>query len=245
MDWTKPISITNNTFSAYAIGSMEAPAENDGGVGWRQYITPRLNWRGIFVFDPTREELAKIGLPTPEFMEKLNGLILSEQWEEFLENMDKVWKGKTFAEKLLNGTYNLVRILGDIDYVYGSKFLVWHHKDGDKPGGTIVELILAWMRGIPVYLVTEMPIIKMNKSILYFLLDSGHRQGRIFKNFDDLLTFLDVKYNLSIPFCEYFDGGTCINDEEFPEGTPTEISGRYCNKCKRYSPSKKIEGKNV
>jgi hypothetical protein len=33
--------------------------------------------------------------------------------------------------------------------------------------------------------------------------------------------------------CEYFDGGCCLNDKEFPEGTPTELSGNYCStKCK-------------
>lgn len=196
MDWSKSTSVTNNVFSVYAIGSMEAPADNDGGIGWRQYLTPRLNWRGIYTFDPTREELAKIGMPTPEFMDKLTELILADEWEKFIDYMDKVWRGNTFADQLPNGEYKLVRILGDIDYVYSSKFLIWHHKDGDKPGGTIAELLLAWMRGIPVYLVTEMPIVKMNKSILYFLLDSGHRQGRVFKNFDDFLIFIDKKYTL-------------------------------------------------
>jgi hypothetical protein len=196
MDWTKPITISNNNSIVYLIGSMEAPSDNDGGTGWRQYLTPRLQWRGIYSFDPTREEVAKIGMPTAQFMEKLTELQLADDWEQFIKLMGKVWKGNTFAEQLPDGTYKLVRILGDIDYVESSKFLIWHHKDGDKPGGTIAELIIAWMRGIPVYLVTEMPIVKMNKSILYFLLDSGHGQGRIFKNFDDLLVFIDTKYNL-------------------------------------------------
>jgi len=196
MDWTKPISITNNTAITYLIGAMEAPSDNDGGTGWRDYVTPRLEWRGIYSFNPTREEMAKIGMPTAQFMEKLTELQLADDWTQFIQLMGKVWKGNTFAETLSDGSYKLVRILGDIDYVESSKFLIWHHKDGDKPGGTICELIIAWMRGIPVYLVTEMPIVKMNKSILYFLLDSGHGQGRIFKNFDDLFIFLDVKYKL-------------------------------------------------
>lgn len=196
MDWTKPITIENSTKVVYLIGSMESPADSDGGTGWRDYLTPRLEWRGVYSFNPTREELAKIGMPTAQFMEKLTQLELEDDWEEFVRLMKKVWKGNTYTEKLPNNEYKLVRILGDIDYCESSDFLIWNHKDGDKPGGTIAELIIAWMRGIPVYLVTEMPIVKMNKSLLYFLLDSGHGQGRIFKSFDDLLIFIDKKYNL-------------------------------------------------
>jgi hypothetical protein len=196
MDWSQQVSIVNHAFICYEIGSMEAPTDNDGGVGWRQVLTPQLNARGIYCFDPTREELAKIGMPTPEFMEKLTELQLCNNWVEFVNQMNKVWKGNTYTEQLPDGSYKLMRILGDIDYVQSSNFLIWHHKDGDKPGGTIAELLIAWMRGIPVYLVTEMPIVKMNKSLLYFLLDSGHGQGRIFKNFEELLKFLDEKYQL-------------------------------------------------
>jgi len=195
MDWKLPITVENNTKIVYLIGSMEAPAENDGGVGWRQYLTPRLNWRGVYCFDPTFEEKAKIGMPTPEFMEKLNELVLDENWEEFISQMRKIWKGRTYVQDVRNKKV-MLHILGDIQYVEYSNFLVWHHKEGDKPGGTLAELIIAWMRGIPVYLVTEMAMSKMNKSILYFLLDSGHEQGRVFKNFDELLKFLDKKYKL-------------------------------------------------
>jgi len=197
MDWTKPISIENNTAITYLIGSMEAPADNDGGVGWRQLFTPKLNERGIYAFDPTFEEKKKIGMPTAEFMEKLNELVLDERWKEFLSEMRKIWKGRTYLQ-VINFKKVMVHILGDIQYVESSKFLVWHHKEGDKPGGTIVELVIAWLHGIPVYLVTEMPLIKMNKSILYFLLDSGHEQGRVFKTFDQLLSFLDEKYQFAL-----------------------------------------------
>ena len=69
-------------------------------------------------------------------------------------------------------------------------------EEGDKLGGTIAELVIAWYRGIPVYLVTPIAKSKINKSILYFILDSGHGQGVIFKNQTELITFLDDKYNL-------------------------------------------------
>jgi len=197
MDWNKPITIDNKVLVTYMIGSMESTADNDGGTGWRKYLTPLLSSRGIYAFDPTREEIAKVGLPTEEFLAKLNELVEDADYSEFLVQMRKIWKGNTIT-KVENGKYEMVHIMGDVNYVEYSNFLVWHHKEGDKPGGTIAELIIAWSRGIPVYLVTEMPITKLNKSLLFFLLDSGHSQGRVFKTFKGLLQFLDKKYKLEV-----------------------------------------------
>jgi len=197
MDWNKPITIDNKVLVTYMIGSMESTADNDGGTGWRQYLTPMLSSRGIYAFDPTREEIAKVGLPTEEFLAKLSELVEDADYSEFLVQMGKIWKGNTYTKET-DGKYEMVHCMGDVNYVEYSNFLIWHHKDGDKPGGTIAELVIAWTRGIPVYLVTEMPITKLNKSILFFLLDSGHRQGRVFKSFKGLLQFLDRKYNLTV-----------------------------------------------
>lgn len=52
----------------------------------------------------------------------------------------------------------------------------------------------------------------------------------------DKLTCLAQK--VSIENCEYFDGGTCNNDEEFPEGTPTELSSHYCSEECKYNKRK-------
>ena len=75
-------------------------------------------------------------------------------------------------------------------------FLIWNLDEGDKPGGTLIELALAWYRGIPVYLITQIPKTHINKSILFFVLDSGNEQGAIFPNQKQLLEFLDKKYKL-------------------------------------------------
>ena len=111
--------------------------------------------------------------------------------------MRKIWRGNdtvTIDEK--SGEIQSIHVMGDVDYVEHSDFLIWHHEEGDKPGGTIAELVIAWYRGIPVYLITDMPRSKMNKSLLYFLLDSGHGKGRIFKNPTECVEYLDATYNL-------------------------------------------------
>ncbi|KKN82733.1 hypothetical protein LCGC14_0305570 [marine sediment metagenome] len=193
------IDYSHFLFNTYLIGSMESTADKDDGKGWRTDLSPHLEARKIYVFDPTREEIAKVGMPTGEFHEKLTGLQLGGHWNKFIENMDLIWRGKSILKRnSTTGSSRLIHILGDVDYVERSKFLIMRLKAGDKPGGTIAELVIAWYRGIPVYLMTDIPKSKINKSILYFLLDSGHRQGRIFQNQSQLLDFLDKKYDLQI-----------------------------------------------
>lgn len=199
MDKSKPITIENCLYKNYLIGSMEAPAKKDGGVGWRQELTPALNARGVYCFDPTREEIKKVGMPTEEFMEKLNGWQRGGCWKQFVEAMRKIWKGYSYTEfDTVTNQMQSIHIFGDISYVENSNWLIWKFEDGDKPGGTLIELAIAWYRGIPVYLITDVPKTKINKSILYFILDSGNGQGEIFKTNNELLEFLDNKYNLKV-----------------------------------------------
>lgn len=196
-DKNKEVTIDNCLFNTYLIGSMESPAKLDGGVGWRQQLTPELISRGIYSFDPTREEIAKVGMPTEEFMEKLTGWQKSGNWKQFVESMRKIWRGRSYVHvDDVTKSAQSIHIFGDTDYVEHSKFLVWNLDEGDKPGGTIIELAIAWYRGIPVYLITNVPKTQINKSILYFILDSGGEQGVIFKNQSQFLEYIDEKYNL-------------------------------------------------
>ena len=199
MDITKPVTIENCLYKVYEIGSMEATGKADGGVGWRQLLTPELTKRGIYTFDPTREEIRKVGMPTEEFIAKLNGWQKSGHWSQFVEAMRKIWRG--YSTTRLDEKTNEIEVIhrmGDCDYVEHSDWLIWNLDEGDKPGGTIIELALAWYRGIPVYLITQIPKTKINKSLLYFVLDSGNGQGCVFKNQNELLEFLDEKYKLKI-----------------------------------------------
>jgi hypothetical protein len=191
----EPVNILNCRFKTYLIGAMEDPSKNDDGEGWRKRITPELNELGIYCFDPTKEETQKVGMPTAELISKLNGWQLGGHWDKFTENMDKIWKGvEIFDEDPITHEPRVTKIMGDVDYVENSDFLIFHLNEGDKLGGTIAELTIAWYRGIPVYLLTDVPKSKINKSILYFVLDSGHRQGRIFKYQSELLGHIRTKH---------------------------------------------------
>jgi len=195
-DKEQPVNIVNNQYKAYLIGAMESPAKKDAGEGWRKLITPHLLSRGIYCFDPTKEEMKKVGMPTVELIKKLKGWQQGGHWDKFLNAMGKIWRGKTtMTEDETSGEPQVNHIMGDVDYVERSDFLIFHMSEGDVLGGSIAELTIAWYRGIPVYLVTDVPKHKINKSILYFILDSGHGNGTIVRNQSELLRFLDQKYD--------------------------------------------------
>lgn len=225
MNWEEPITIVNNTCKTYLIGAMENPAKNDGGIGWRQSLTPKLNARGIYCFDPTKEEIKKVGMTTPEFHAKLYGWQQSGNWELFVNGMGKIWRGNdaVITDPNTKETLN-THVMGDVDYVEHSDFLIWHHEEGDKPGGTIAELVIAWYRGIPVYLLTDAPKSTFNKSLLFFLLDSGHGEGKAFKAESELLEYLDERWDLkkrkivSEPVVEVQKPETKVEPEQKADG---------------------------
>lgn len=192
-DCSKPVSLLNCLYKCYQVGSMEAPAKNDGGKGWRQVLTPELLKRGIYSFDPTREEISKVGMSTKKFIKVVKKFQKDEATENFLDAMDKIWCG---VNKVIDGQN--IHVFGDVSYVENSDFLIWNLDAGDKPGGTIIELTIAWYRNIPVYLISKVPPEEINTSIYYFILSSGHRQGKHFESQEELLSFLDDKYKLTV-----------------------------------------------
>jgi hypothetical protein len=176
---------------------MESPANNDEGKGWRQVLTPRLNERGIYCFDPTREEISKVGMSTKKFIKKVKQYQQDDARDKFITSMDKIWKGVDKISEV-DKKVTSVHIIGDIGYVENSDFLVWNWDKGDQPGGSIIEATIAWYRKIPIYLISEMEAAEFNTSIYYFILSSGGNQGQHFNNQADLLEFIDKKYNLKI-----------------------------------------------
>lgn len=195
IDWSKPITINNNLYRSYLIGSIEITGKKDSGAGWRKELTPKLNALGIYCFDPVSLEEKKISMPQEDFLKKLVNVRKNGRMEFFMENMEKIWKGLDVIEEE-NGKPISKRILGDLGYTTNSDFLVFNLHPEDRPGGSIIEMAYAHQAGIPTYLITEVPLYKLNSSILYFILDSGRGQGGVFKSQDDLLEHLEERYSL-------------------------------------------------
>jgi hypothetical protein len=199
----KNVSLLNCKYKDYQVGSMENTAKNDEGIGWRRTLTPELESRGIFSFDPTREEIKKVGKNTKKFLKavkKYQSEIEQETFrEKFLDSMDRIWLG---VDKLIKNPetkeIEMYHIFGDFDYVTNSDFLIWHYEEGDKPGGTYLELACAYFHKIPVYLVSLVEPEVFNTSIYWCQQSTGNREGKHFKDFSTLLQFLDTKYNLTV-----------------------------------------------
>lgn len=198
INWNKDVTIENCLYRMYAIGSMESPAKEDGGVGWRQRLIPELNQRGIFCFDPTANEIAKVNMTTKKFIKVIKQYQKDEKRDEFITNMDKIWKGVHKLITTKDKKIEMTHVIGDIGYVENSDFIVWNWDEGDKPGGSIIEATIAWYRKIPVYLISKMKPEDFNTSIYYFILSSGNNEGQHFETQEDLLAFLDKKYNLTL-----------------------------------------------
>jgi hypothetical protein len=146
----------------YLAGAIEfAP---DLGRGWRREITPFLRSLGHQVYDPAEDERKSL---TEE--EQLNL---------------RAWKRTDFV-RFQAAVRKIIEF--DLDVVARAAFVVcYFDENGLKGGGTSGELTLAFQRGIPVYMVTSMPISEVSGWILGCC-------SEVFGDFDDLKRFLTYK----------------------------------------------------
>lgn len=191
--------IINNWLKTYLIGPMEEVVQKDGGRGWRTRVTERLskfvdsNNNPIYVFDPTLEEQNKIGMESETFHKKVSGWLASGHDDKVAEGGRLIWKGKTYIEKTDQGRAKLVHIMGDIDYVVNSDFIICYMEKDDKPCGTFMEVGIAFEHNIPVYVIQTMPKKDYRGSFSQAVLGVG---GAYFSSESELFEFLRKKYKL-------------------------------------------------
>ena len=197
------MEIINDWLKTYLIGAMEKTKAKDCGRGWRDKLRPELEKRRdvkgnpIYVFDPTLEEQSKVGFTPKEFQKKVDGWINSGNNDKVAEGSNLIWKGKTYIERdESEGKAKLVHVMGDIDYVENSNFLICRFEKGDSPCGTFGEALLAYKIGIPIYVLQTMTREEYPKSLVGWVFASG---GGFFQNQSQLLDFIDKKYNLTVP----------------------------------------------
>jgi nucleoside 2-deoxyribosyltransferase len=144
---------------AYLAGAIEYSP--DLGKGWRRELTPYLISLGHRVYDPAEDEKKSL---TTEEQQGLRG-----------------WKHTD-----LNRFQCTVRkiIEFDLDIVARADYLVCYFDENAlKGGGTSGELTFAFKKGIPVYMVTPMPISDISGWILGCC-------TRVFGSFNELRDFL-------------------------------------------------------
>ena len=194
-------NIINNWLKCYLVGPMEAVASGDGGRGWRERISENLgkrvdqNGNPIYRFNPCDEEQNKIDMEQETFHKKVKGWLASGHNDKVGEYGGLIWKGKTYIEKTDDGLARLVKIMGDIDYVTNSDFLIARMEKGDAPCGTYGEACIALEHHIPIYVIQTMARTDYPCSFVQFVFASG---GDFFNTEAELLTYIDEKYKLKV-----------------------------------------------
>ena len=150
---------------AFLCGAMEyAP---DGGRQWRErirlWLQENLNQR---VYDPTEEARR----------------VLSENELNKLADWKKgdPERYRKILRHIIN--HDLDVMANQADYV-----VCWWDEAAARGGGTQAELTAAYRKGIPVYLVTEVPAEQISGWVVACA-------DRIFPSFDDLKSFLIATY---------------------------------------------------
>ncbi len=150
---------------AYLCGPIEF--SSDGGKLWRAKLTPFLRRDlGHRVYDPAEDEKKNLS-------------------EEEAANF-RAWKAADFdryrrvVRKII--AYDLDLIENKADYV------ICHWDDPAAPsGGTSAELTSAYRKGIPVYLVTPLPLDQVSGWMLACA-------DQVFSSVEELKTFLAARF---------------------------------------------------
>ena len=154
---------------AYLCGPIEFAA--DGGKMWRRKLMPFLRDElGHRVYDPAEDE-------------KKN--LTDEEVLRFRE-----WK-QTDIERFRRVVRKIIQF--DLDLIENkADYVICHWDDstglgGRMPGGTSAELTVAYRKGIPVYLVTQLPIEQISGWMLACA-------DQVFQTIDALKRFLLERY---------------------------------------------------
>ena len=143
----------------------------DGGVRWRDRLTPKLEELGWTVLDPCKSEANLADGTVTDAKEIMSGWISAGHWEKFMSHMRRVRET-------------------DMDMVRDSDLLIVHLDFSRKIGGTICEMWDAFMRHIPIYVMTYDPAKDWNHWILSMVKDGG----AIFDSWSSLLEAVDEKW---------------------------------------------------
>ncbi len=149
----------------YLSGSIEFAS--DGGKRWRRDLTPFLaGTLGHRVYDPAEDEKKNL---TDEEVAHFRSWKSSD-----LERFRRI------VRKIIDWDLDLIEQQADYLVCY------WE-RDSARGASTQAELTAAYRKGIPVYLVTELPPAEISGWILACA-------EKVFSNFDDLRTFLLERY---------------------------------------------------
>lgn len=192
-------------YTTYLAGFIESAPEE--AQTWRQELTKSLAHPDLEIYDPVQREDMKTGRPAGQHVGYVIGLKKSGKWTRFMKEMNKIWLGN------IHPTHDLIEIFkslryrkiidgntkyeldawGDYEAVIRSDFICAYMKKDKQTVGTIVEIFLAMLFKIPVYLILDAPRTETNSTLLWMVLYSG---GEIFYSVGECISHIKETYRL-------------------------------------------------
>jgi hypothetical protein len=195
-------------YTSYTAGAIEFASTKDM-KSWRQEIREKLSSPDLGIYDPVEQESNKVGKESKNQVEYITGLKQGGHWDIFSSEMEKIWWGNIDTKKLdrirlliylyekarLEGNYLTdFKFWGDYEAVVRSDFIIVHFPKDIKTTGTILEMEICYLFGIPIYLILpDHPKTEANSTLIDIVMKSG---GEIFYSINDCCTFIKDKYKL-------------------------------------------------
>lgn len=193
-------------YTAYTAGFIEADPQRAGD--WRDEIYKSLNHSDLEIYDPVRREAQKTGKKSGEHVDYVTGLKKAGKWEHFMSEMNKIWLGNIHPTHDLLEIFKLLRYRkiidgntkpemdywADYEAVIRSDFIIAYMKKGVQTVGTIIEIFLAMLFKIPVYLILDAPKTETNSTLVMMVMYSA---GEIFYSTKEGVSYIKEKYKLN------------------------------------------------
>jgi len=198
-------------YITYTAGAIESVSSKEM-KSWRTEIREKLNSPDLGIYDPVEQESNKVGKESKNQVEYITGLKQGGHWDIFASEMEKIWWGNIDTKKLdrirlliylyekarLEGNYLTdFKYWGDYEAVVRSDFIIAYLPKDTKTTGTILEIQICYLFGIPVYLIfPDHPKTEANSTLIDITMKSG---GEIFYSINDCVNFIKEKYKLRDP----------------------------------------------
>lgn len=204
MEYKKPIS-------TYVAGSMEFSSIEDMS-NWRNEITKKLKHNDLIIYDPVVMESKKSGRDAESQIKRIKNLKQGGKWEQFYNEMWRIWWGDIdhnldlvqilthlrMRKHIEGNDESLFKHMGDAEAVIRSNFIIVYVPKEAKMVGTIIEVTLAALFRIPIYLILpDDTKTNANSSLLFANQISNNGKLKSFYNIDDCVNYIKKEYNLN------------------------------------------------
>jgi hypothetical protein len=195
-------------YTSYTAGSIESATIKEM-KSWRAEVREELMSPDLGIYDPVEQESFKVGRESKHHVEYIAGLKQGGHWDIFRVEMGKVWWGSLDIKKLdkirlliylyekarLEGNYLTdFRFWGDYEAVVRSDFIIVNMPKDIKTVGTMFEVQICYLFGIPIYLILpDSSKTDANSTLIDAVMESG---GEIFYSVSEACKYIREKYKL-------------------------------------------------